>query len=442
MTSEFGNNGGEDVVEQILSILPPKALMRFKCVSKKWYALITNPRFVAMHLSNSMHNNLSTTRVLLKRLVHNDTNTNETNEANTNTSNVTNDEAEEVFSFLHFRKDHDDNDVDDEHDHSFLFSIHDMNIPLSTGRKTDPKSFSIIGHCNGIICLAHSISGEVVLCNPAIQEFKLLPSSPYLPDSDWQHAPLFRFIDALGFGYDPNLKEYKVVNIGFTAAQYSTPDGFHIYLPPKAAVHTLGADSWREIKTDSLETETSILWPEDFQMHFNEMCYWVGREQHKELDVFDASEEEFIRNVIIMFDTGDELFHGMTLPDSLYDRNEYFFGMRLLVWNQSISLFGAKTLGGGYVASIGIWVMDEFGAWTKHITFDPTEEPLAFWKSDEIVMNDRNGRILSYNLGTKKLNYLPIQSKWTKSAVVYVNSIVSVLGGNKLKSRDNSTPNV
>ncbi|KAK9920080.1 hypothetical protein M0R45_028643 [Rubus argutus] len=171
------------------------------------------------------------------------------------------------------------------------------------------------------------------------------------------------------------------------------------------------------------------------------MCYWVGREQHKELDVFDASEEEFIRNVIIMFDTEDELFHGMMLPDSLYDRNEYFFGMRLLVWNQSIALFGVKTLGGGYVASIGIWVMDEFGSWTKHITFDPTDEPLAFWKSNEIVMNGRNGRILSYNPGTKKLNYLPIQSKWTKSVVVYVNSIVSVLGGNNLKSRDNSTPN-
>jgi ABC-type Zn2+ transport system substrate-binding protein/surface adhesin len=122
---------------------------------------------------------------------------------NTNTANETNDEAEEVFSFLHFGNnndhdhdhDHDANDVDDEHEHSFLFSIQDINIPISTGLKSRPESLTIIGHYNGIICLAHYISGEVILCNPAIQEFKLLPSSPYLPDPDWQQCILSWFID-------------------------------------------------------------------------------------------------------------------------------------------------------------------------------------------------------------------------------------------------------
>ncbi|KAK9920081.1 hypothetical protein M0R45_028643 [Rubus argutus] len=244
MTSEFGNNVDEDVVEQILSILPPKALMRFKCVSKTWYALITNPRFVAMHLSNSnsnsnsMHNNLSTTGVLLKRLVHNDTNTNETDEANT--SNVTNDEAEEVISFLHFRKDHDDNDVDDKHERSFLFSIQDVNIPLSTGLKTHPESLSIIGHCNGIICLAHSISGEVVLCNPSIQEFKLLPSSPYLPDSDWQHAPLFRIVSVLG-GNNLKSRDNSTPNTGFSLFKYFSLSFGHSMVEKKSHSYSVWA---------------------------------------------------------------------------------------------------------------------------------------------------------------------------------------------------------
>jgi hypothetical protein len=167
------------------------------------------------------------------------------------------------------------------------------------------------------------------------------------------------------------LNEYKLVNIGFTEPEYSTtPDGLNIYLPPKAAVHTLGTESWREIKTDNLETETTILWPEDFQMHFKEMCVWLGHEQHNEMDLFDANYEEFIRQVIIMFDTREEQFHDMMLPDCLYDPSQYYFGLRLLVWNQSVALFGVEGIVGSDVTPIGIWVMDELGAWTKHITFE------------------------------------------------------------------------
>ncbi|XP_062002335.1 uncharacterized protein LOC133720166 [Rosa rugosa] len=432
MTFEFGKTIDEDVVEQILSILPPKSLKRFQCVSKRWYALITSPRFVAKHLSNSTHNNLSTS-VLMKREVRKDTNP---------------DETEELFSFLHFQND-EDNDVDSVHDEQiFLSSIQEFHIPFPTGVKTPNDSLIIIGHCNGIICLAQAVSGEVILCNPAIHEYKLLPPSPHLPDSDWPCSPLFRFRDGLGFGHDPNFNVYKVINIGFPAPELSTPDGFNIYNPPKAAVYTLGTDAWRKIKTDSLETETTILWPEQFQMHFKDMCFWQGHEQHKELDVLDDYEEQFIREVIIMFDTGDELFHNIMLPDEFdYPSKNYFF-VSLLVWKDSVALLGRQFC---QLSSYGIWVIDEFGghnggAWTKHITFDLHVEPLIFWKSDEVLLNDPydtdySGLIFSYNLGTKNLKNLPIRSERTDStAIVYVSSIVSVLGGSKPKSKDNSTP--
>ncbi|PRQ37059.1 putative F-box domain-containing protein [Rosa chinensis] len=392
MTLEFVKTIDEDVGEEILSILPPKSLKRFQCVSKRWYALITTPRFVAKHLSNSMRNDLSTS-VLMKRRVHKDTNS---------------DKTQELFSFLHFRND-EDNDVDGVHDeHSFLSSIQEFHIPFSTGVKTRAESLIIIGHSNGIICLAQAASGEVIICNPAIHEYKLLPPSPHLPDSDWPCSPLFRFRDGLGFGHDPNFNEYKVINIGFPAPELSTPDGFNIYNPPKAAVYTLGTDSWREISTDSLETETTILWPEQFQMHFKDMCFWRGQEQHKELDVLDDDEEPFIREVIIMFDTGDELFHNIMLPDEFYYPN--YFVPNLLVWKDSVALLGIQIC---QPSSYGIWVIDEFGgpnggAWTKHITFELPVEPLIFWKSDEVLLNgpndtDYRGLIFSYNLGTKKL---------------------------------------
>ena len=74
----------------------------------------------------------------------------------------------------------------------------------------------------------------MILCNPAIQEFKLLPPSPYLPDTDGLNSLIGRFIEALAFGYDPILNQYKLVNIGFTAPDCTTPDDeFIIYLPLK-----------------------------------------------------------------------------------------------------------------------------------------------------------------------------------------------------------------
>ncbi|PON42653.1 F-box domain containing protein [Parasponia andersonii] len=50
-----------EIIEEIMSYLPPKSLMRFKCVSKSWYTLINtlmkNPELVAKHLRYSRSNN-------------------------------------------------------------------------------------------------------------------------------------------------------------------------------------------------------------------------------------------------------------------------------------------------------------------------------------------------------------------------------------------------
>ncbi|KAM5575207.1 hypothetical protein ABKV19_014246 [Rosa sericea] len=427
--AECGKNIVEDVVKQILSTLPPKTLIRFKCVSKRWYALITDPRFVAKHLSNSMHNNLSTTSVLLKRSVCKDTREAE--------------EPEMVFSFLKFRNDIANGGEHAHEEHSYFSEVEDVEIPL----KTSSESLQIVGHCDGVICLVDLTGDEVFLWNPAIQESKLLPPNPYLQGYGFYYY-------AVAFGYDPKSKGYKVVKIGCPCpiGRERDDNGYYIYDPYKAVLYThmgTDSDSWREIKTCSLETQTTILWPETFQMYFKNVCYWTGQEQHKELHAYevDYPEDQFIGKVIIFFDPVDEVFHDMLFPDCFYDGNEFFFGMSLLVWNESISLFGLQNTLSKLGVSFGIWVMDELGgpkgAWTKHIAFELTEKPLAFLNSVEILLadtEDTNGRVIFYNLSTKKLNHLPIQSvRDDYKAVVYVNSIVSVLGGNRLGRRDDSS---
>ncbi|GLT54808.1 hypothetical protein SLA2020_279750 [Shorea laevis] len=44
----------DEVFIHILSRLPVKSLMRFRCVSKAWCSLISSPHFIASHLNRSL----------------------------------------------------------------------------------------------------------------------------------------------------------------------------------------------------------------------------------------------------------------------------------------------------------------------------------------------------------------------------------------------------
>ncbi|KAJ6859807.1 hypothetical protein NC651_036189 [Populus alba x Populus x berolinensis] len=46
----------EDLITEILSWLPVKALLQFKCVCRSWYAIITSQAFISKHLNNYYDN--------------------------------------------------------------------------------------------------------------------------------------------------------------------------------------------------------------------------------------------------------------------------------------------------------------------------------------------------------------------------------------------------
>ncbi|XP_062002254.1 F-box/kelch-repeat protein At3g06240-like [Rosa rugosa] len=395
----------EEMVGQFLSRLPPKALMRFKCIHKSWYNLITSPSFIAKNLSNSKNNKFaSTTRILFKRTVLKDIK--DKNEIFYVLRDNNNDRRDIFLSLLDLCN---DNDGDDQNLHSV---VDDLIVPLPFS--ICPFSLQIAGHCDGLICLVNIVNEEVALCNPAIKEFKFLPRSSLLlprrhPEDD---DGIESDVNAVGFGYDSKTQDYKIVRV----ITYIT--GIAYTLPSKAEVYTLSSHSWREIKIDK---ECHVFWTPSFEIHFRGIYYWSALTYPT-----PGADKE----AIFAFDMSEETFEEIPIPDGICARDGII--KFLAVWKESVALISCK---GDGPKSFDIWVMDDSsgikGSWTKHLVIGPIEceIPLVFWKSDELLLVISDGRVVSYHLGNKTIKYLPIhgvEDPQYIQAVVCVNSMISV----------------
>ncbi|CAN6724600.1 unnamed protein product [Malus baccata var. baccata] len=116
----------DEIGLEILARLPPKSLMRFKCVRKSWYVLFNNPHFVAEHLR--LYNDQpssSSTCILFKRSV-------------LSTTEFNNEEL--VFSFLSLR-----NGKDSDVDHNPNCTVEDLHFPHSMGLKSRGQFIELPG---------------------------------------------------------------------------------------------------------------------------------------------------------------------------------------------------------------------------------------------------------------------------------------------------------
>ncbi|KAM5561156.1 F-box/kelch-repeat protein [Rosa sericea] len=421
-----------ELLVQILSRLPPKSLMRFKCIRKSFDALVNNPQFAVKHL-HYYNERSSSTCILFRRTAEHKTE---------------NDKQQIYFSFLHLRY---DNDVDDDDDHSLHFSLEDIHFPLSMGLKVRgpfielpdisgtgvrDESVTILAHCDGIFCLS-LYGGNLVLYNPGINEFKIIPES-CLRDG------IGFFV---GFGFDPKSKDYLLVRIVSFKDLYDGEYEDHLVIqPPKAEVYTLSANSWREVNADNLHTETRNIFGLDCQTCFKGIFYWKGYDEPREyMSSYDRDVED-LKYLVILFDACDRVFHSVKLPECFYQFPLHEF--ILTVWNNSVVLYGFYR---GGDQPFEIWGMDDFAttgvkcSWTKHISIVPTLKAeirvpliLGLWKSDEVLLLAKNGCLVSYNFVTDKLKHLPIHylSHGNYNQVVCKRSIVSVKGGNKFESKD------
>ncbi|KAK7356855.1 hypothetical protein VNO80_16135 [Phaseolus coccineus] len=249
----------DDLVMEILSRIPVKALMRFRCVSKYWNSFVFDPNLVKLHLQRSPRDNPI------------------------------------LYTLSEYGEYGQYDEYDDAH---FLHcsSTHRLlqNPQSVVGNRGDAipvfVDYDIVGVCNGLVCLSriHNNLDEIWVrfWNPATRLSSNESPSCYIEGGCANMA----------FGYDASTDTYKVV-----AAVMSDAKSHKMEL----RVHNLGDDCWREIPTSDADFPTEFCQTKG--VFLNGTLNWVA-------DLGTGNSPLFVD---FSFDVANETYTCFKLPDDV-----------------------------------------------------------------------------------------------------------------------------
>ncbi|XP_051140767.1 F-box protein CPR1-like [Andrographis paniculata] len=364
----------EDVIVDILLRLPVKTLSQFKCVCKHWCSIIGSSSFVNSHLTRE-HNQ---DRLLVR----------------------------------HYKP--------REGDNAYALYLDDT---LSAYEEPDylqiPTSVSsLMGPLNGIFCLI-GMMGRIALMNPALRQFRPLPS---VPPNVQPH--LTTYDDLLGFGMDPNNGDFKVVLIQY----FWNEDTDVPHFPSQVSVYSSSMDSWKQFENADLVNSTRYAFRSLCNTYLNGVYYWLT--EFNETDV-----------AILAFDMSTEKFQEIQVPDCIKSKEG-----DLALYQDSIALLSCD-LDKEFDKCVDIWVMDKDECWTKYFTVGPFQEikwPLGFWKNNELLLETGSSLLTLYDVFARRIRTVESLRKENGFFIywifTYKESLVSIKGdGNKCKLWDASS---
>jgi F-box interacting protein len=343
--------------------------MRCKCVSKSWYALVTNPSFISKHLKIS--HNLNRGGAILRRGGGLD---------QPRLSTLSN-ETLEVSG-----------DVD-----------------LSQWFQDEVSMVSMFGPCNGILCLSctlwnmrdgYSDCDRLVLWNPATRESKILP-------------PIHRQLDmpdlipTFGFGFDPKTNDYKVVRIMKFGYQQCEVQVYH-----------LSTNSWRVL--DSSPNPSYVIYKSHFSSYLNGVYYWWARvHDHSYMD----------RRLLLSFDMSNEVFQEVLPPP--FERVSTWTE-DVAVINDSVTLISPCGIASKEWVGIWVLnECGVERTWTKIFTIRqiPGVRDLLQIRGDGlVVVTDVDQCLVLYDTRTQEARNLQIYEAGSAQLVSYTESLVLLNG--------------
>ncbi|KAL3628751.1 hypothetical protein CASFOL_027797 [Castilleja foliolosa] len=330
----------EDVIMYcILTRLPVKSILRCKSVCKLWLKFLSSPEFIQLHQAQ------------FSRVPKNQ-------------------------SFIIHRTKSSWSDRNT----TSLFSIEsgDKN-PTILNHPLDGYYRDIVGCCNGLVCLKPRASSldRFVLWNPALKLFKNVFLNP----------PGVGERLSLGFGYDTEADDYKVVSIVCLKNHRIMERLMKVMRLEvsmkviRVEVYSVNSDSWTIIDPGfrfsvfRLKSDVSV----------NGNPYWLAK--------FDEEK------VLVCFDVSKSVFN--ILPVStLY--LEAKVNVKLVDWNGRLGALCCTGVKKGVIKSLDAWVFDEYEQiWIKTYTVGPVEAIvdmfLQFTKNGEILGVRRDGKLFVLN---------------------------------------------
>lgn len=230
-----------EILTDILFRLPVKSLLRFRCVSKTWHALIDSPVFIKSHLKKSI-------------------------DTDTNLSLIINNKGS-IYSV----------DFDTLDGAAVLDGAEELNHPL----KHLKQCIFVLGSCNGLLFLS-THGGDFWLWNPSTRKQHCLPESPADECPDYLNSDFILY----RFGYDHVNDDYKVVKI----SQFASPLGFSTN---EVKVYSLKTNSWKKIRGFPYYIFFNIPWGE----FVSGALHWVGSQTMFDtcdlIVAFDLGVEEY-----------------------------------------------------------------------------------------------------------------------------------------------------
>ncbi|XP_076909078.1 F-box/kelch-repeat protein At3g06240-like [Bidens hawaiensis] len=241
----------DDLFVQIFERLPPKSIIRFRSLSKYWRSRLLSPEFLHLHRLRSFKN---PPKVIIRHIIGGEKH------------------DRDIYT-LHSR---DQLPLDPD---SGFVGIPGVEFPYYIYSLRS----SVIGSCNGIICLHNNTS--ITLWNFSFRRKLIVP----------RHPPLK--LDSvnlkLGFGFDPIANDYNIVAITYNnnAFMYSLKTDSWSAIPPPSA---------RISNTYNVKTVVSACF-------FNGILHWAGKG--------NITACEGWTNFILTFNLSSHVFGYIWLPE-------------------------------------------------------------------------------------------------------------------------------
>ncbi|XP_021765772.1 F-box protein CPR30-like isoform X1 [Chenopodium quinoa] len=244
----------------ILPRLPAKSLVRFKCVSKKWLALISSHEFILRHLDYALSSNSNQLLIL-----------------------TGNDGC--LYSF-------------------------NLDLPKTPAVKL--PSFGVepfvVGSCNGLVCIQSYRPCCLVLLNPSTGSYREIPS--LLPP---RRCSALNF----GFGYDCNNDDYKVVRI---VDRYPSMGFLGHQMDRIVHVYSSRANSWEVIERtspqDSMGNRENGVLINNNLLHWK---FWSLQEGKYQIRCFNLCEKQWTHDVPLPDYMGSIMHSANDIRDGLLD---------------------------------------------------------------------------------------------------------------------------